>query len=140
MLWDYGGRAMVQSYPVLLFPLASLMQFIAHKKIRIFFAAPVLLLFTYFNLWWTWQAHKGTLIGSVPATSSYYWATILRYNLPLEIQKLRDNKDLFTSGIKHPVLLYSNAFDSLNDKGNIEIADNKQDSFSFSKPRKTING
>ncbi len=133
-IWDYGGyggRAMIQNYPLLLFPLASFVRFIQGKKVRMFVAAPVLLLFTYFNLWWTYQAHKGTLIGSTPATSKYYYATIFRYNLPREVQKLRDNEDMFTGTAKNPILLYTNHFDTVNENGYIEIIKDGPKSFSF---------
>jgi hypothetical protein len=106
-LWDYGGRAMVQSYPILLFPLATFAEWLLKRKTVLLLVAPVILLFTYFNLWWTYQAHKGDLVGSVPATNHYYWKTIFRYNLPEDIQKLRDNRDYFADKVKNPLLLYT---------------------------------
>lgn len=108
--WDYGGRAMVQSYPVLMFPLASFIQYLFNKKWLLWLSAPVLLLFTYFNLWYTYQAHKGTLIGSVPSTKEYYWSTILRYNLPIAYQEMRDNRNFYKKEILHPVDIYFNDF------------------------------
>ena len=104
--WDYGGRAMVQSYPILLFPLASLIQVILIGKWKKVVFVPLLLLCTYFNLWWTYQAHGGGLMGGVPATGTYYWSTMFRYNLPLEYQKLRDNTDEYMKPVKGAVLIY----------------------------------
>lgn len=128
--WDYGGRAMIQNYPALLFPLATLIDFLLRKKIRILLFAPLLVLVTYFNIWWTYQAHRGTLIGSAPATQAYYFATIFRYNLPLEIQKLRDNKDLYTKVVQNPVILYPAKADTIS-MGPIIVAEGKQSSLSF---------
>ncbi len=106
-LWEYGGRAMVQNYPLLLLVIASFIQYLLAKKWRLIIAMPFLLVFAYFNIWWTYQAHKGTVIGGIPATSAYYWNTIFRYDIPLEYQKLRDNKDLYLKEIKEPITLYT---------------------------------
>ncbi|WP_118974084.1 hypothetical protein [Taibaiella koreensis] len=105
--WDYGGRAMIQNYPALLFPLASLVHFLLRKKIGLILATPLLLPAVYFNIWWTYQAHKGTLIGGAPGTRAYYLATIFRYNLPPEVQMLRDNEDAYTGAVHQPIVLYS---------------------------------
>lgn len=127
--WDYGGRAMIQSYPILLFPLASCIQGLLSRKLWFWIAAPVILLFTYFNLWWTYQAHKGTLVGNIPGTSAYFWATALHYNLPPEIQKLKDNKDLYRGTVTHPVVLYQNPL-----KDSTVVTREVQPSFVFPAP------
>ena len=131
--WDYGGRAMVQSYPILIFPLASLLQFITKKKLLLFLITPVLLIIIYFNLWWTYQAHRGSIISSIPVTSSYFWTTIFRYNVPLETQKLRDNEFMFTKLIQNPVLLYFNDFELENGMGTVDL--DTEQSFTFAKPQ-----
>lgn len=127
--WDYGGRAMIQSYPVLMFPLASFMQSVLSRKLLTWIVAPVALLFIYFNLWWTYQAHKGSLAGNIPGTSAYFWATVLRYDLPPEIQKLKDNKDLFRGTVTNAVVLYQNA---LTDT--LTVTKEVQQSFVFPAP------
>jgi hypothetical protein len=54
-IWWYGGRAMVQSYPILLFPLTALVDVaLSRKPLRWLFTA-IALLFIYFNVWITWQ-------------------------------------------------------------------------------------
>jgi hypothetical protein len=129
--WDYGGRAMVQNYPLLLFPLGSLLVFLSKKKLWAILATPLLVICVYFNLWWTYQAHKGSLIGSVPATRSYYWATALRFNAPLEIQKLRDNEDLYQQKIKKPAQLYFNDLNTDTKEGYFTIVNDKHQSVNF---------
>jgi hypothetical protein len=129
--WDYGGRAMIQNYPLLLFPLGSLLNFLSKKRMWAVLATPVFLICVYFNLWWTYQAHKGSLIGSAPGTRSYYWATALRFNLPLEIQKLRDNEDLYQKKIKTPVILYFNDLNTDTKEGHFTIVNDRQESLNF---------
>lgn len=98
--WDYGGRAMIQSYPVLLFFLATFIEWILAKKWRWLLATPILLLFTYYNLWWTYQAHAGQgLSFGAPSNKTYYFNTALRYNVPTEYMKMRDNLDFYKNEI-----------------------------------------
>ncbi|MFT4062091.1 MAG: hypothetical protein QM642_07015 [Edaphocola sp.] len=98
-LWQYGGRAMVQSYAVFSFPLASLIGLLLQKRRWLVVVSPFILVTVYFNLWWTYQAHKGGLTGSAPTTSKYYWHTIFRYDVPVEMQMLRDNKDFYNQPV-----------------------------------------
>jgi len=131
--WQYGGRAMLQSYPVILFLLASLIDYLIKRKFLLWAAAPFLLIFTYFNLWWTYQAHSnGGLTGSFPTTSQYFLATALRYNLPKAIQKLRDNKDHYTGEITNPRLIYTNDFNDENDEGKIIVDNENPESKAYS--------
>jgi hypothetical protein len=128
--WDYGGRAMIQNYPVLLFPLAIMIQNIMSKQWKRMVFIPLLMMCIYFNIWFTYQAHGGGLIGSVPATSSYYWHTIFRYNMPIEIQKLRDNKDAYDNPVLHADTLLKGGINAI-------IVNGIQDSISFNKPVNT---
>lgn len=134
-LWEYGGRAMVQNYPLLLLVIASFIQYLLEKKWRFVIGLPFLLVFAYFNIWWTYQAHKGTIIGSVPATSAYYWNTIFRYNVPIELQKLRDNKDLYLKEVKEPVTLYTSQ-SRTDSRLPATIVNDHQESFSIEAPTK----
>jgi len=133
--WDYGGRAMIQNYPALLFPLASLVAYLQKRKISRIIGVLLLLPAVWFNLWWTYQAHRGTLIGSAPATRAYYFATIFRFRAPEEIQKLRDNEDLYRKPIQHPVQLYANSCDTFPD-GHIMVEKDLQQILNFSQQGK----
>ncbi|MBE0646561.1 MAG: glycosyltransferase family 39 protein [Bacteroidales bacterium] len=75
--WWYGGsfgqRAMMQSYAVLAFPLAALVQWLLARNIWI--KVPLLLvmfLFILLNLFQTWQ-YMNFLIHPSLMTSGYYW-------------------------------------------------------------------
>lgn len=114
--WDiynyggFGGRAMVQNYPIMMFLLAALIKYLLAHKWLLRAALPFLLLTTYFNLWWTYQAHAGTLVGGSPTDSHYYWRTILRYDRNPDIQLLRDNEDYYTGTIHQPTVLFKKDF------------------------------
>lgn len=133
--WDYGGRAMVQSYPALLFPLASFVRLICTKTFRLVLTAPVLLLFSYVNIWWTYQAHKGGLVAGLPGTSAYFWATVLRYKVPEDIQKLRDNPHRYTQAVKSSNLIYSNDLTTDNPDGVIKLKKDAAKSKIYSVPK-----
>ncbi len=97
-IWWYagtGGRAMIQSYPVLLFPMASFIHFILQRKWRWAIAAPFLLLCAYVNIWFTIQAHGGqSLYDSESMTKEYYWRVVGRFDVAEEVKKLKDTKEL----------------------------------------------
>lgn len=131
--WDYGGRAMIQNYPVLLFPLAAFIQFVGTKRWAQLIFIPLIILCTYFNLWWTYSAHRGSVLGGSPGTKAYYLSSIFRFELPLELQKLRDNEDLYRGKISKADTLYSNSL-SDSTEGSITIVNDIQDTFNFKKP------
>lgn len=96
-VWDYGGfsgRAMIQSYPVLLFPIATLLTYAAQQKLIKSILIPVIGLCLYINIWWTYQAHIGGLVDPLCTTKAYYWKMVGRWSLPEDIQKLKDTDEL----------------------------------------------
>ncbi len=112
-IWWYagmGGRAMIQYYPLLMFPMASLFEWIGQRRIRGIVLWPFFLLFVYINVWFTYNAHGGSLYDSEGGMSQeYYWRVIGRLSAPYETQKLKDGKYLY----EHPMpasarLAYSN--------------------------------
>ncbi len=116
-IWWYGGtggRAMLHSYPIILFPLASLLQFMFEYKILKWILSPVLLVFTYFNLWFTYNAHAGQGLYDSDGgmTNQYFWHVVFRYHVPIEIYKLKDTNELFEGEPQNMRLLYKNNFES----------------------------
>lgn len=117
--WDdylYGGglgmRAMVQGYAVYAFALAAAIEkWNAASKARwILFG--IIALFTYYNLWLTWQAHKGGLLAIAQMTRPYFWRVLFRYEVPEETKLLLDNPDLFDTIPPTAQKIYSNNFES----------------------------
>lgn len=112
-VWDYGGgsgRAMVQYYPAISIALASLIQFVLRKKLAlllILFCVPAV----YINLWWTYQAHAGTIQVS-QASKQYYLKTIGRWSIDPEYNKLLDNNYIHEKSITVESLIYINTLDS----------------------------
>jgi len=112
-VWWYagmGGRAMVQYYPALLFPMAALFTWLATRKLRMLIATPVVLLLVFVNIWFTHHAHGGSLYDSEGGMSArYYWRVIGRWSAPEETLKLRDGKYLYEAPMPATArLLYSN--------------------------------
>jgi len=131
-VWWYGGtggRAMIQSYPILLFPLATLLQFIFERKWRAWVAMPLVLLLAYFNLWFTYNAHAGQgLFDSSSMTKAYYWKVIYRYSVPWYYDKLKDTDELFEGEPKNMKPVYSNNFENDSNALNnpVKVIDGKR--------------
>lgn len=97
-IWWYGGslgqRTMVQSYPILAFPLAAFLnQFFHWNRSIQLIVGTVAAIFIYMNLWFTHQAHLGGMLHVGQMTKAYYWATLLTYNKEKEHLKLLDGVD-----------------------------------------------
>ncbi len=115
-VWWYGGRAMVQYYPLIIFFIASLLQVIAATKIWKIIFMPFVLLMCYINLWWTYMSHNGKI--RVSETSyAYYMATIGKWTEPNDAIALIDNPDGLllpgttpTTILKHNFITDSNKY------------------------------
>lgn len=120
-IWDYGGnggRAMIQYYPILAFPMASLFQKIQTKVFWILLCAPIFILFVYLNVWYTYHAHRGN-IRVVSGSDAYYWKTVGRWSAPPHYLRLITNPDLYEEPLKDSLLLDQNNFDQDTLSGNI---------------------
>ena len=99
-IWWYGGtlghRAMVQSYPVLAFPLTAFVGDLLKTKRWKYVFAPVALLFICLNLWWSHQAHKGRLFQTEQMNRAYFWAVLGKFKVPEETLKLLDTNEPFS--------------------------------------------
>ncbi|WP_044013694.1 glycosyltransferase family 39 protein [Hymenobacter sp. APR13] len=97
-IWWYGGslgqRAMVQSYPVLAWPMAAAMSWLLAQRVRVAAFAVLLLLGIYYNLWMTHQAHGGSgLIAAGEMTRPFFWQVVGRNAVPVSTFWLLDNPD-----------------------------------------------
>lgn len=136
-VWDYGGtagRAMIQHYVILAFPFAHLIEIILKKRWTKIVFIPLIILFTYLNIWWVYQAHAGEIQVS-GNTRAYYKAVVGRWSVPADTKKLLDNKFWYRSTPKHPKTLLTN---SLSFKDSSGIILNKEvqwsQKYSFIKP------
>jgi hypothetical protein len=111
-VWWYGGtggRAMIQSYPVIFFPFATLIEYMLRKKVWAIVFTPFILLAAYFNIWFTVQAHGGQgLYDPESMTRAYYWKVAGRWHVAEDVMKLKDPTDLFDGEAKDLKLIYSN--------------------------------
>jgi hypothetical protein len=114
-IWWYGGtggRAMVQSYPVLFFFIASLVTYLSATRYIKWLAAPFMVLFIYFNLWIFYQSYSiNGVFSAQGVTKEYFWAGVLRWKASEEINKLKDTDELHTGSLKDRQLLYTNNFE-----------------------------
>lgn len=111
-IWWYGGRAMIQCYPILFLPFASLIDVAIKKKVWLWVLTPVVLLFVYFNIWLTYQQHHGTIYSVDNMTKAYYLRVAGRWHVPEETKKLRDNPDLYEGIPRNLTLVYQHDFES----------------------------
>lgn len=115
-IWWYGGtggRAMIQSYPVIMFPMATLIDEIIKRKILLLAFAPFLLLAVYINIWFTYNAHKGEgLYDPEGMNCDFYWAVIGRWHVNPLVQRYKDTHDVFFGTPKNLKLIYSNDFEN----------------------------
>jgi hypothetical protein len=110
-VWDYGGRAMVQSYPVLAFPFCLLIERMQQSKWTSIPLYVSILLFAYLNIWWTYHAHTGN-IQTTGLTKEYYRKVVGKWNGQDEDKKLLDNPHAFYGVCKDKTVLYTNNFDT----------------------------
>lgn len=125
-VWDYGstaGRAMVQYYPLLSFPFAALISYVNQKWLLKLFFYPIVVLFVYLNIWWVYQAHKGSVHVS-EVSKEYYWKMVGRWTATDDDTKLIDNKHSFTGIIKNPITIYENQFENDTSQNAVNIEGN----------------
>ncbi|MCA0234774.1 MAG: hypothetical protein LCH81_00155 [Bacteroidetes bacterium] len=111
-IWWYGGRAMVQSYAVLSFPLAAFIAAVEGSKIKKTLFYVVLAAFAYYNLWYTHQMHRGGLVDPYNMTRPYFWAVLGRFKVPEETVKLYDTRYIYTGNRKEVKEIFFDNFDA----------------------------
>ncbi|MBS1614867.1 MAG: hypothetical protein JST06_01975 [Bacteroidetes bacterium] len=115
-IWWYGGtggRAMIQSYPIILFPVASLIEFMLRKKVWLYPAVPFIFLATYANIWFSIQAHGGAKLYDPDGMSkAYFWQVVGRWHVSPEIERLKDATEIFSGSAAHYQLVYQSDPDS----------------------------
>jgi hypothetical protein len=120
-IWWYatslGQRAMVQSYAIMVFPLAAFIQWAFMQKnlirytIFIFFVGC-----TYLNLVYIWQAHYGLYFEGENMTERFFWRTLGRPIINTNDLKLLDTEEEYVGTAVSAITLFKN--DSIDYKVN----------------------
>ncbi|MBL7719755.1 MAG: hypothetical protein JNL72_13010 [Flavipsychrobacter sp.] len=125
--WWYsgmGGRAMVQSYSIWIFPLATLVETYRKHVITRWIFVPAALVAIYLNIWFTYQAHTPSgLYDSLFMNKSYYWSVVGRWKVPVEYEKMKDYDEFYEGLPLNLNLFYTNNFeqDTTIPKGHLAI-------------------
>lgn len=134
-VWWYGGslgqRTMVQAYVTLSFPLTAFLAWAfgwqkaaqtqvqselekqggLGRKVFTFLVAASLLLFTWHNLWFTHQAHRGGLFLTEQMTETYFWRTLYTFDKNYDDRLALDTPEFFPGEGIAGQLLYENDFE-----------------------------
>ncbi len=118
--WLYGGslgqRAMVQTYAVLAWPLAAtwrgLLAWWPRRAGVLALVAGLALLAGYYNLWLTYQGHRGGLLAVGQMNRAYWWRVLGRFDVPAEARLLLDTNYSFTGTQRNPRLLWQQHFEA----------------------------
>lgn len=96
-IWWYGGalgqRAMVQAYPVLAIPLAAFFSRLPSGRWLRFGIWTLTGIFCLYNVWLTWQAHRGGMYHAGEMTSAYYWRVLGKWTKDDHDLKLLDTDE-----------------------------------------------
>jgi hypothetical protein len=117
-IWWYGGsfgqRAMIQSYALLAFPFAALLQWILLRNWRKWVLLPMMLACLVLNLFQTYQAHWGPFESDM-MTKAYYLRIFGKIiNNPYD-RFLIDTNEYFSENRKNFKETYSTNFENLLD-------------------------
>lgn len=120
-IWWYGGsfgsRAMVQSYAVLIFPLAAFFDGFRKKKMMTAFFGTAVVFCIWLNLLQTYQCHTPGLFEAENMTGAYYWRIFGKTIVQINDKKLLDtDEEMPRKYVAKLATIYekkSPAFDSL---------------------------
>lgn len=115
-----GGRAMVQSYAVLFFSIAALVDVSLKYKWLKWVTGAVALVFVYINLWFTYNAHRiDGLYDANGMTKEYFWHVIGRPKVSEQIKVLKDTDEYYSGEPKNLTQLYFNGFEQDTTESNV---------------------
>jgi hypothetical protein len=108
----YGGRFMIQSYPILFIPLGCFLTWTLQTNLRKWMTLPLIILFAYVGLWTTIQLHRGNLYDFDTSSARYYLAVVGRWDVPESTFKLKDTDELFYGQLNDLKLIYKDSFEN----------------------------
>ena len=109
-IWWYGGRAMIQSYPVLFFPVAELVRGSLQRKIQMSLLAAITAFFIYYNIWITYQSHNDGLFIIDSMKKDYFWRVAGRWKVPGNATLLIDNPEWYEGKTENKHLIFQEDF------------------------------
>ncbi len=149
-IWWYGGRAMVQSYPILSFFLASVIERLVVTSFAKYALYGFIGMCTYYNMWWTHGVHRGAYFDAYDMTRAYYFKQVGKWNMEPQRLKLYDTDELFEGQRKNIKAVYENNFDNdsmalasgkrINNSASIYVNGSKQFSSTYELPIKNGEG
>jgi len=134
--WDvtwYGGRAMIQSYPVLFFSIASLIEWTVSKKVMRIPFFIILAGLVYYNIWYSYHLHAGK-VHTINVSHAYWKVSAGRYSVHPDAEYLLDNEDWYKENIPpERQIIFSVNTDSAFQKmgGQLYLNDSIQSSTAF---------
>jgi len=125
-IWWYGGgfgqRALIQSYALLVFPLAAFVRFVFQKKGRLVLVLPLFIFCIWLNLFQTWQA-RGHGLDTTYMTKAYYWRIFGNTDVQPWDKFLMDTDEDFRGERKNVRQVYFNDFEAFRDSSaSVEVA------------------
>lgn len=104
-IWWYGGRAMLQSYAMWVFPLAFVVE---NLQKNIFSRILLSFLFVFglsYNYWFTKNIHGG-IIDYSNMTKNYFWRSLGKYEIDKREKKFLEIHDYYDGKIKDSLVLF----------------------------------
>ncbi len=96
-IWWYGGsfgsRAMIQSYAILIFPMAAFFEFAIVQKLLRPVVVLVVLFCCWLNLIQTYQCHAKGIFEAENMTRAYYWRIFGKTSIEPSDKKMLDSKE-----------------------------------------------
>ena len=114
--WNYingfGSRPMVETYPLLAFPLGHTLQFLMKRRFTKVATVVLLVFFAGLNLFQTWQFSRG-ILWSEAASSGYYFSIFGKTKLTYDALVAYDTRQMQpdSNDLKQIKLLYFNDFE-----------------------------
>jgi hypothetical protein len=111
-IWWYGGRAMIQSYPVIAFLLAAFVEFGLKNRLGKYILFAFIGMCVYYNVWWTHNVHKGGLVDAYNMNKKYFYKVVGRWHVSEDLKKLYDTNEYFDGERHHVKKIFENNFET----------------------------
>jgi hypothetical protein len=106
-----GQRNLIQIYPLMAFPLATLIMWFIRTREGKWIWIAILLGNIYYSGWWMHQAHKGGFFLAGQMTTPYFYNVVGRIHPDRELFKLLDTREYFKGAPQSLNLIYQNDFE-----------------------------